>query len=123
VSRKTDPLKNAGRARTIRFGPFTADLDSQELFKNKIRLKIPGPSFRVLALLLARPGVLLTREELQRLLWPSDTFVDFDHGLSAAVNKLRYVLGDSAENPRYIETLPRRTTDLLERLIRRMTSG
>ena len=101
-------MKNSGRAQSIRFGPFLADLDSQELFKNKIRLKIPGQSFRVLALLLRNPGVLVTREELQQSLWPSDTFVDFDHGLSAAVNRLRDVLGDSAENPRYIETLPRR---------------
>ncbi len=101
-------MKNSGSAQSIRFGPFLVDLGSQELFRNKTRLKIPGQAFRILALLLARPGALVTREELQQSLWPSDTFVDFDHGLSAAVNRLRDVLGDSAENPRYIETLPRR---------------
>jgi len=108
VNHRAEPLKNSGKAQSIRFGPFLADLDSQELFKNKIRLKIPGQSFRVLALLLGKPGVLVTREELQQSMWPSDTFVDFDHGLSAAVNRLRDALGDSADNPRYIETLPRR---------------
>ena len=108
MSDRAEPLKNSGKAQSIRFGPFLADLDSQELFKNKIRLKIPGQSFRVLALLLGKPGVLVTREELQQSMWPSDTFVDFDHGLSAAVNRLRDALGDSADNPRYIETLPRR---------------
>jgi TolB-like protein/DNA-binding winged helix-turn-helix (wHTH) protein len=108
VSDRAEPLKNSGKAQSIRFGSFLADLDSQELFKNKIRLKIPGQSFRVLALLLEKPGVLVTREELQQSLWPSDTFVDFDHGLSAAVNRLRDVLGESADAPVFVETLARR---------------
>ncbi|MGC1905951.1 MAG: winged helix-turn-helix domain-containing protein [Candidatus Acidiferrum sp.] len=73
-----------------------------------MRLRIPGQSFQVLQMLLAHPGNLVTREEMQKALWPSDTFVDFDHGLSAAVNRLRDALGDSADEPHYIETLPRR---------------
>jgi Tol biopolymer transport system component/DNA-binding winged helix-turn-helix (wHTH) protein len=92
----------------IRFGPFEADVHTQELRNHGVRLRIPGQSFQVLRMLLARPGNLVTRDELQKALWPSDTFVDFDHGLSAAVNRLRDALGDTADKPRYIETLPRR---------------
>ena len=95
-------------SRRVRFGPFYADMQTQELRKDGVRLRLPGQSFHVLKMLLERPGGLVTREELQKALWPSDTFVDFDHGLSAAVNRLRDALGDSADDPRYIETLPRR---------------
>jgi len=94
--------------RAVRFGPFSADLQTQELRKHGVRLRLPGQSFQVLKMLLERPGALVTREEFQRALWPSDTFVDFEHGLSAAVNRLREALGDSADNPKFIETLPRR---------------
>ena len=94
-----------GRAR---FGPFEVDLHTHELWKFGTRLKLIGQPFEILAVLLARPGELVTREELRTRLWSSDTFVDFNHGLNAAVNKLREALSDSAENPRYIETLPRR---------------
>lgn len=92
----------------ILFGPFAADLQTQELRKRGVRLRLPGQSFQILRMLLGRPGELITREELHRALWPSDTFVDFEHGVNAAVNRLRDVLGDSAENPTFIETLPRR---------------
>ena len=92
----------------ILFGAFAADLQTQELRKRGVRLRLPGQSFQILKMLLARPGELITREELHRALWPSDTFVDFEHGVNAAVNRLRDVLGDSAENPTFIETLPRR---------------
>ena len=95
-------------SRLIRFGPFEADVHTQELRKHGARLRIPGQSFQVLQMLLARPGNLVTREELQKALWPSDTFVDYDHSLNAAMNKLRDALGDSASNPRYVETLARR---------------
>jgi Tol biopolymer transport system component/DNA-binding winged helix-turn-helix (wHTH) protein len=95
-------------SRLIRFGPFEADVHTQELRKHGVRLRIPGQSFQVLQMLLACPGNLVTREQLQKALWPVDTFVDFDHGLSAAVNRLRDALGDSADEPIYIETLPRR---------------
>ena len=92
----------------IRFGPFDADLQTQELRKHGVRLRLPRQSFQILKMLLERPGSLITREELRQVLWASDTFVDFDHGLNAAVNRLREVLGDSADEPRMVETLPRR---------------
>jgi Tol biopolymer transport system component/DNA-binding winged helix-turn-helix (wHTH) protein len=92
----------------IRFGPFEANLSTQELQKFGIRLRVPNQSFQILALLLEHPGQLVTRDELQQKLWPSDTFVEYDQGLNAAVNRLRDALGDSADKPRYIETLPRR---------------
>lgn len=92
----------------IRFGPFEADLQTVELRKHGVRLRLPAQSFQILRMLLERPGKLVTREEVQKALWPSDTFVDFDHGVNAAVNRLRDALGDSANHPRLIETLPRR---------------
>ena len=92
----------------VRFGPFEADLDTHELWKNGVRLKLGGQPFEILALLLRRPGQMVSREELQKELWAEDTFVDFNHGLNAAVNKLRETLADSAGEPNYIETLPRR---------------
>ncbi len=91
-----------------RFGVFEVDLRAGELRKRGLKVKLHGRPFQVLALLLERPGEPVTREELREKLWPADTFVDFDHGLSNAVNKLREALGDSADNPRFVETLPRR---------------
>jgi Tol biopolymer transport system component/DNA-binding winged helix-turn-helix (wHTH) protein len=90
------------------FGPFEVDLHTHELWKFGTRIKLVGQPFEILSVLLSRPLELVTREELRDRLWPADTFVDFNHGLNAAVNKLRDALSDSAENPRYIETLPRR---------------
>src|ERR1700727_138012 len=92
----------------IRFGPFEAHLKLQEVRKHGRRLRMSGQSFHILKVLLERPGDLVTRDELKQVLWPADTFVDFEHGIGAAVNKLRDALGDNAENPRYVETLPRR---------------
>jgi Tol biopolymer transport system component/DNA-binding winged helix-turn-helix (wHTH) protein len=83
------------------------DLPAGELRKNGVKLKLTGQPFQVLAVLLERPGEVVTREELQKRLWP-DTFVDVDHNLNTAINKIREVLGDSAESPRFVETLPRR---------------
>ena len=91
----------------IRFGTFEVDLLAGELRKAGVKLKLTGQPFQVLAILLERPGQVVTREELQNRLW-SDTFVDFDHNLNTAINKIREVLGDSAESPRFVETLPRR---------------
>ncbi len=90
------------------FDAFAADLRAGELRKHGVRLKLSGQPFQILSLLLEKPGEVVTREELRAALWPGDTFVDFEHSLNAAVNKLREALGDSAENPRYVETLPRR---------------
>jgi TolB-like protein/DNA-binding winged helix-turn-helix (wHTH) protein/Tfp pilus assembly protein PilF len=94
--------------RTARFGVFEAALEAGELRKHGFRLKLSEQPFQILAMLLERPGEIVSREELRELLWPRDTFVDFDHGLNNAVMKLREVLGDSSEHPRFIETLPRR---------------
>ena len=91
-----------------RFGIFELDLAAGELRRNGAKLRMQEQPFQVLALLLERAGDVVTREELRQKLWPADTFVDFDHGLNTAVNKLRETLGDSASNPRYIETLARR---------------
>jgi DNA-binding winged helix-turn-helix (wHTH) protein len=91
-----------------RFGPFTLNLHSRELHKGPTRLKVPDQSIEILTALLERPGELITREELRRRLWPEDTFVDFEHGLNAAVRRLRDALGDSADAPSFVETLPRR---------------
>jgi TolB-like protein/DNA-binding winged helix-turn-helix (wHTH) protein/tetratricopeptide (TPR) repeat protein len=96
------------RATRVRFGTFEVDLRAGELRKNGLRVKLQDQPFQILALLLGRPGEIITREELQRQLWPTDTFVDFDVGLNTAIKRLRDALGDSAENPRYIETVHRR---------------
>src|ERR1700726_1515099 len=93
--------------RLIRFGDFEVDIRSGELRKAGVRQKFGGQPFQVLNILLLRPGDVVTREELQKRLWP-DTFVDVDHNLNTAINKIREVLGDSAESPRFVETLPRR---------------
>jgi eukaryotic-like serine/threonine-protein kinase len=97
-----------GQARVIRFDGFEADLRSGELRKGDVKLKLSEQPFSVLALLLAQPGEVVTREELQKQLWPADTFVDFERGLNKAINRLREALGDSASTPRYVETLPKR---------------
>ena len=94
--------------RIIRFGVFELDLSAGELRKSGAKLRLQEQPFQVLALLLERAGDVVTREELRQKLWPADTFVDFDHSLNTAVNKLRESLGDSASSPRYIETLARR---------------
>ncbi len=94
--------------RIIHFGVFQVDLSSGELLKHGIKIRLQEQPFQILAMLLERPGEVVTREELRRKLWPSDTFVDFDVGLNSAVLRLRSALSDSAENPRYVETLPRR---------------
>ena len=98
----------SARGRIVRFGAFEADLHAGELRKHGIRIKVADQPFRVLELLLERPGGLVTREVLKQHLWPGDTYVDFDRSLNAAVNKLRGALGDSPRNTRFIETLPKR---------------
>src|SRR5438093_1830115 len=92
----------------VRFGPFEANLQSGELRKAGARIPLQDQPFRLLVLLLERRGEGVTREELRQQLWPAETFVDFEHGLNAAVKRLRDALGDSAETPRFIETVPRR---------------
>ncbi len=95
-------------ARAVRFGAFEVDMRSGELRKQGVKLKLQEQPFQILAMLLEHPGEVVTREELRKRLWPEDTFVDFDHSLSTAINKIREALSDSAEGPRFVETLPRR---------------
>lgn len=94
--------------RILRFGVFEVDLAAAELRKSGARIRLQEQPFQILALLLERPGEVVSREDLRQKLWPADTFVDFDHSLNTAVNKLREALGDSASSPRYVETLARR---------------
>src|SRR3984893_15054315 len=101
-------MSTSSSFRVLRFGSFEADLNAGELRKQGLRVKLQDQPFQILVMLQERPGDLVTREEIQQRLWPGDTFVDFDHGLNNAVNRLREALGDSAETPRFIETLPRK---------------
>ncbi len=94
--------------RSARFGVFEVDLRAGELRKKGIKIRLQGQPYLLLVTLLKQPGEIVTREELRSTLWSQDTFVDFDHGLGTAVNKLREVLGDSAANPRFVETVPKR---------------
>ena len=100
-------------ARTYRFGVFEADPTLGELRKKGIRVRLNDQPFQILLLLLERPGELITRDEITRHLWPDGTFVDYERGLNSAINRLRDALGDSATNPRFIETLARRGYRLL----------
>lgn len=102
------PEPSASPAQIVRFGVFELNVRSGELRKAGTRISIQEQPLQVLALLLERPGELVTREELRRRLWPDGTFVEYDHGLNAVINRLRDTLGDSADTPRYVETLPRR---------------
>ena len=95
-------------AKVMQFGVFEVHLQAGELRKSGLRIKLQEQPFQILALLLERPGEVITREELRQRLWPADTFVDFDHSLNSAIKKLRQALGDDSDNPRFIETLPRR---------------
>jgi TolB-like protein/DNA-binding winged helix-turn-helix (wHTH) protein len=92
----------------VRFGIFELDLRARELRKNGLKIHLPEQSIRILAMLLERPGEVVTREEIQQKLWLDDTIVEFDHSINAAVKRLRQALGESADNPRYVETLARR---------------
>ncbi len=96
-----------GRER-LRFGLFEADLASGELYKHGRLIHVQEQPFRILAMLLERPGEVVSREEVQKKLWPEGTFVDFDEGLDTALKKLRQALGDSPQNPIFVETIPRR---------------
>src|SRR5215467_2343778 len=105
-----EPAANVPAANLIvvRFGVFEVDLRGRELRKSGVRIKLQDQPFQVLAMLVERPGVIVTREEIQQKLWPSDTFVEFDLSLNSAIKKLRQALGDESDNPRFVETLYRR---------------
>src|SRR5947207_9056978 len=92
----------------LRFGVFEVDLRAGELRKHGVRLRLQEQPFQLLAMLLERPGETVTREELRNRLWTAETFVDFDHGVNKAINRIREALGDSATSPRVVETVARR---------------
>src|SRR5262249_44773816 len=98
----------AGQRNVFRFGLFEADSGSGQLLKQGIHVRLQDQPFRMLMLLLERPGQGVTREDLRERLWPENTFVEFDNGLNVAVRKIRDALGDDADNPRFVETVPRR---------------
>src|SRR6266496_3665216 len=101
-------MENSGRPPVIQFGVFEVDSRAGELRKNGLKIRVQQQPFELLMALLERPGEVVSREELRSRLWPDDTFVDFEHGLNAAVKRLRDVLGESAERPVFIETLAKR---------------
>src|SRR5690242_3948048 len=103
----TIQIVNGSKKRLARFGVFELDLDAGELRKQGVRLQLQPKPLQMLAILLERPGEIVTREELRRRLWDHDTFVDYESGLNTAANRLRLKLGDSADSPRYVETMAR----------------
>jgi DNA-binding winged helix-turn-helix (wHTH) protein len=107
----------------VRFDVFEVDLRAQELYKAGRKIKLQGQPFQVLAMLLEQPGEVVTREEMQKRLWPADTFVDFDHSLNTAIKKLRQALGDDLKKPRFVETLPKRGYRFLVSVKRPATSS
>src|SRR5437588_7278250 len=92
----------------VHFGEFELDAAAGQLYRKGAKLRLQEQPLQILQILLQRPGEIVTREELRQNVWPSDTFVDFDHGINNAIKRLREALGDTAETPHYIETLPRR---------------
>jgi DNA-binding winged helix-turn-helix (wHTH) protein len=92
---------------TVRFGLFELDLKAAQLTRNGTRIRLSQQPLQLLSILVESPGEIVTREQLRQRLWPSDVFIDFDHGLNKSIQKLRDALGDSADSPRYIETIPR----------------
>src|SRR3954470_1176158 len=100
-----DTIQGTG---SVRFATFELDVRSRELRQGSSRIRLQDQPFEILRLMLERPGDVITRDELQQRLWPDGTFVDFEHSLNAAVKRLRAALGDEADNPRFVETLPRR---------------
>src|SRR5262249_53306392 len=107
ASRMAGPVtsESASSRRIIRFAAFEFDCQSGEWRKHGLRIKLQGQPIQVLSMLLDRPGEVVTREDIQKRLWPADTYVDFEHSLNAAIKRLRAALGDSADSPRFIETL------------------
>jgi DNA-binding winged helix-turn-helix (wHTH) protein len=94
-------------ALVVRFGAFELNPHARELRKHGLKIKLQDQPFQILVMLLEQPGQVVTREQLHQKLWPEGTFVDFEHGLNAAIQRLRQALGDTAENPRFVETVAR----------------
>src|SRR5918992_1750554 len=111
-------MESLDATRPLRFGAFELDVRARELRTGGTRIRLQEQPFEILRLMLERPGDVVTREELRARLWPDGTFVDFEHSLNAAVKRLRAALGDDAENPRFVETLPRRGYRFIAKLDR-----
>src|SRR5215470_17740646 len=109
--------------RVLRFAAFEVEVRAGEVRKHGVRIKLQDQPFRLLQILLEHRGEVVTREELQRQIWPADTFVDFDRGLNNAVKRLREALGDSAETPRYVETLSKRGYRFIAPVNRQLSNG
>src|SRR5207248_4691013 len=101
-------MGSTGSGRLVRFGEFEIDERAGELRKEGIKVRLQEQPLQILQILLEHPGEVVTREELRKRVWPTDTFVDFDHGINNAIKRLREALGDTADTPRFVETLPRR---------------
>src|ERR1700733_12300960 len=106
-ARRRSVVADAPENGVVRFGVFDLDTKAGQLSKNGIRIRLSQQPLQVLSVLVEHPGEVVSRKDLYKLLWPSDTFVDFDHGLNKSIQRLRDALGDSPESPRYIETIPR----------------
>jgi DNA-binding winged helix-turn-helix (wHTH) protein len=104
----TTPLDTLTKARLLRFGAFELDLEAERLLKNGRSVRLQPQPFRLLCLLAGQPGRLVTREEIRRTLWTSDTFVDFEQGVNFAIKQVREALGEDADHPIYIQTIPKR---------------
>src|SRR6187551_448581 len=109
-------MESTEATRTLKFGSFELDLRLRELRTGATRVRLQEQPFEILRLMLERPGDVVTREQLRHHLWPAGTYVDFEHSLNAAVKRLRAALGDDADNPRFVETLPRRGYRLIASL-------
>ncbi|MGB2591784.1 MAG: winged helix-turn-helix domain-containing protein [Candidatus Acidiferrum sp.] len=115
--------KTARSTNVVRFDAFEVDLRAGEVYKAGRKVKLQVQPFHVLAMLLEKPGEVVTREEMQKRLWPADTFVDFDHSVNTAVKKLRQALGDDRKKPRFVETLPKRGYRFLGTVKKPATDG
>jgi len=111
-------MSSDNRSRIVRFGVFELDLKAGELRRSGLKVKLQEQPLQVLTALLENPGEVVTREELREKLWPADTFVDFDHGLNAAIKRLRDALGESAETPIFVETVSRRGYRFIASVVR-----
>src|ERR1700741_4842329 len=119
---KSKPMSGVGSSRVV-FDRFDLDLRSGELRKDTRRIRLQEQPFQLLALLIDHAGEVVTRDEVCRTLWKTDTFLDFDHSVAAAINKIRDALDDSAENPRFVETLPRRGYRFIAQIRRDMPAA
>jgi DNA-binding response OmpR family regulator len=106
--RQSHAMESPDATRSLKFGAFELDVRLRELRNGSTRIRLQEQPFEILRLMLERPGDIVTREQLRQRLWPEGTYVDFEHSLNAAVKRLRAALGDDAEHPRFVETLPRR---------------